>query len=127
MDSFTMLLRTACIAALLALPVQAATQESASVPEISEAAIAGYCTSPSLTPAEKHTIDVMLETTGHADCPALFRAYATSRRNSPSLFNKGISNLTLFSYLPRLHYLSLSKNQVSDLGPLRHATDLEYL
>ncbi|MEG4800058.1 leucine-rich repeat domain-containing protein [Microcoleus sp. ARI1-B5] len=79
----------------------------------------------SLSPAARHTVEVLLYKTGTSDINEANRIL--SSRNNLSLYNNQISDITPLQSLTNLTDLNIYSNQISNLAPLQSLTYLRVL
>ena len=121
-SGFALLLGTALFPFMvMAEPALAVSQ----VP--TEKAIVDYCVSAKRSSSEKKTISVVLATTKSIDCKTLFLQFSNSKHNMLNVSKEQLSDITLLSYIPRIHSLTIDDNQISDLSPLSKSYEMHFL
>jgi hypothetical protein len=101
------------------------TLEITQVP--TEKAIVDYCASAKRSSSEKKTISVVLAVTKSVDCKTLFLQFSNSKHNMLNVSKEQLSDITLLSYIPRIHSLTIDDNQISDLSPLSKSYEMHFL
>ena len=120
-------LTVTCIAIALALSGNLLGAEVAQTqPANSRRTFADWCRQKAaLTPATKHTVDVLLKEAETTNCDVADRNLSLS--SALDLSDNKISDIKPLASLTKLTFLNLSDNKISDIKPLASLTKLTFL